>query len=178
MKWRYLAYLIPLALLLVLAAFLGAGLGQDPKLVPSPLIGKAAPQFKLQQLADPARGFEASSMKGQVWLLNVWASWCVSCREEHSLLMALHDSGRVPVYGLDYEDTRTAALTWLSDAGNPYVLTASDPNGQVGMNYGVYGVPETYVIDKRGVIRYKQIGPLTPDVLEHKILPLVAELSR
>lgn len=175
MKWHYL---IPLALLMVLAAFLGVGLTQDPKLIPSPLIGKAAPEFTLAQLAEPTRDIKTADMRGQVWLLNVWASWCVSCREEHGLLMALREDGRIPVYGLDYKDTRDAALTWLSRAGNPYVLTASDPEGQVGMNYGVYGVPETYLIDQRGVIRYKQIGPLTPDVLEHKILPLVAELVR
>lgn len=171
-------YVIPIIALLVIAVFLGVGLTQDPSLVPSPLIGRAAPPIVLPEVANPERNFDSADLRGKVWLLNVWASWCVSCRQEHPVLMALSDQAKVPLYGLDYEDTRGAALQWLAAAGNPYLLVASDPKGKVGMNFGVYGVPETYVIDKQGVIRYKQIGPLTPRIVEHTILPLMARLSQ
>lgn len=173
-----LRFLIPPLVFIVLVAVLGVGLTRDPREVPSPLIDKPAPAFAAPRLDEPAKRFEAADMRGQVWLLNVWASWCVACREEHAVLLALGDSGRVPLYGLDYKDTRTAGLNWLADSGDPYIATAVDPEGRIGMNYGVYGVPETYVIDRDGIIRYKQIGPLTPEVVQHKILPLVEELSR
>ncbi|MEZ5533785.1 MAG: DsbE family thiol:disulfide interchange protein [Steroidobacteraceae bacterium] len=171
-------YLVPIAALLAIAALLGSGLTHDPRLVPSPLVGKAAPPIVLPEVADPARTFDSANLHGKVWVLNVWASWCVSCRQEHPVLMVLRDQANLPLYGLDYKDTRDAALQWLAAAGNPYLSSASDPQGTVGMNFGVYGVPETYVIDKLGVIRYKQIGPLTPQVVDHTILPLVARLSQ
>lgn len=171
-------YLVPISALLAIAAFLGFGLTQNPSLVPSPLIGQDAPPIVLPEVANPERSFDSAKLHGKVWLLNVWASWCVSCRQEHSVLMALSGQDKVPLYGLDYEDTRDAALQWLAAAGNPYLLIANDPKGEVGMNFGVYGVPETYVIDGQGVIRYKQIGPLTPEIVEHTILPLVARLSQ
>lgn len=170
--------LIPLALFIILVGFLLVGLGHDPRTVPSPLINNAAPDFRLAQLHDPTKSFTAQEMRGQVWLLNVWASWCVSCRDEHPLLVELARSRAVPVYGLNYKDKREDALAWLTEFGNPYQLSATDTDGRIGINYGVYGVPETYLIDKEGVIRYKQIGPITPKVLEGEILPMVRDLSK
>jgi cytochrome c biogenesis protein CcmG/thiol:disulfide interchange protein DsbE len=161
----------------VLAVFLFVGLNLNPREVPSPLIDKPAPAFTLPQLHEPQKTFSPADMQGKVWLLNVWASWCVSCREEHPVLMALAQQNIVPIYGLDYKDTPAEAERWLQKGGDPYVLSVSDAEGRIGIDYGVYGVPETYVIDKQGIIRYKQIGPVTPDSLREKILPLVAELQ-
>jgi cytochrome c biogenesis protein CcmG/thiol:disulfide interchange protein DsbE len=171
-------YLIPLAIFVTLVVFLAIGLGRDPHEVPSPLINRAAPAFKLAQLQDPQQTFSAAEMQGKVWLLNVWASWCVSCRDEHPVLLELSKTGAVPIYGLNYKDKREDGIAWLQDSGNPYVLSASDSDGRVGIDYGVYGVPETYLIDRNGVIRFKQIGPVTPDVVQNKILPLVKELNK
>lgn len=171
-------FLIPLILFLVLVGFLARGLVLDPHEVPSPLVGKPAPAFELSQLANPQLKFAPAEMRGKVWLLNVWASWCVSCREEHPVLVQLAKSGLVPLYGLNYKDSREDGLRWLSQFGNPYSLSAFDGDGRVGIDYGVYGVPETYVIDKAGIIRYKQIGPVTVAVLNAKILPLVKELNQ
>ncbi|HZP92894.1 MAG TPA: DsbE family thiol:disulfide interchange protein [Burkholderiales bacterium] len=170
-------FLIPLAVFLVLVAFLAIGLSRDPHEVPSPLIDKPAPAFRLPALREPQKTVSRDDLRGQVWLLNVWASWCVSCREEHPVLVELAKSGVVPIYGLDYKDTREAALKWLAERGDPYTLSIVDADGKVGIDYGVYGVPETYVIDKQGVIRYKHIGPLTAQVLQDKILPLVRKLQ-
>jgi cytochrome c biogenesis protein CcmG/thiol:disulfide interchange protein DsbE len=175
-------YLIPLGLFLALASFLAIGLNLDPHEVPSPLVGRQAPGFTLPQLATdtaavPAR-FSPAEMRGKVWMLNVWASWCVSCRAEHPVLMDFARSGVVPLIGLDYKDGADNARQWLGQHGNPYVLSAADLDGRVGIDYGVYGVPETYLIDKAGIIRYKQIGPLTGDVLQAKILPLIKELQK
>lgn len=171
-------FILPLIVFLVLAAFLYVGLGLHPHEVPSPLIGKQAPAFNLPQLQDPTKKFSAAEMKGKVWLLNVWASWCESCRDEHPLLVALAQQNYVPIYGLDYKDKREDAELWLKKSGNPYALVASDTDGRVGIDYGVYGVPETYVIDKQGVIQYKLIGPATPQSLKETILPLVAKLEQ
>ena len=168
----------PLAVFLVLSAFLTAGLGLDPHLVPSPLIDRPAPAFRLTQLDDPDKTFTPGEMLGGVWLLNVWASWCVSCRTEHALLTALSRTGLVPIYGLGYKDLRENALAFLRSSGNPYVLSIQDTDGRVGIDYGVYGVPESYVIDRAGVIRFKQIGPITIDVIENTILPMVGRLNR
>lgn len=170
-------FIWPFVIFVLLAGFLYVGLHLNPHEVPSPLIDKPAPAFKLSQLHDPAKQFSPQDMKGQVWLLNVWASWCVSCKIEHPILLALSHKNIVPIYGLDYKDKREAGMAWLQEGGNPYVLSASDTEGRIGIDYGVYGVPETYVIDKQGVIRYKQIGPVTPQSLREKILPLVAELQ-
>jgi len=167
----------PFVLFVVLAGFLYVGLHLDPREIPSPLVGKTAPKFTLALLQEPAKQFSTEQMKGQVWLLNVWASWCVSCKEEHPVLMALAERKLVPIYGLDYKDKREDGMAWLNNGGNPYVLSMSDLEGRIGIDYGVYGVPETYVIDKQGTIQYKQIGPVTPDNLREKILPLVAELQ-
>ena len=171
-------YLVPLAAFLVLCGFLAAGLQLNPREVPSPLIDKPAPAFTLAQLHAPDRQLSSKDLVGQVWVLNVWASWCVSCRQEHPLLVELGKSGVVPIYGLNYKDQRDAALKWLDEFGNPYQASLVDADGRVGIDYGVYGVPETFVIDRDGVIRYKQIGPITPDALNNRIIPLVKQLQQ
>jgi cytochrome c biogenesis protein CcmG/thiol:disulfide interchange protein DsbE len=170
-------FLIPLGFFIVLVGFLAAGLRLDPREVPSPLINKPAPPFTLPELMDPQRTFSQKDMLGKVWLLNVWASWCVSCREEHPVLVAFSKRNIVPVYGLNYKDDRKDALAWLARLGDPYTMSIMDRDGRIGINYGVYGVPETYVIDKQGVIRYKQIGAVTPEILDAKIVPLVRKLQ-
>ena len=170
-------FLLPFGLFAVLVIFLAIGLGLKPSEVPSPLIDKPAPAFSLPQLRDANKALSHHDMQGKVWLLNVWASWCTSCREEHPLLVELSHSGIVPIYGLDYKDQRADAIAWLDRFGDPYVVTMSDADGKVGIDYGVYGVPETYVIDRNGLIRYKQIGPLTAELLRDKILPLVKALQ-
>ena len=170
-------FLIPFGLFVVVVGFLAVGLTLNPRELPSPLVGKAAPEFSLPQLHDQEKIISSNDLKGKVWLLNFWASWCGGCKEEHPVLIHLAQSGAVPVYGMDYKDQRSEALAWLKEWGNPYPIVAVDEAGRVGINYGVYGVPETYVIDKAGVIRYKQIGPLREDILEKKILPLVRELQ-
>ncbi|MDK9723999.1 MAG: DsbE family thiol:disulfide interchange protein [Sterolibacteriaceae bacterium MAG5] len=171
-------FLIPLVLFAVLVGFLAVGLNRDPREVPSPLVGKPAPAFSLPQLAAPEKSFSPEQMKGQVWVFNVWASWCVSCRQEHPLLVEFARAGVAPLIGLDYKDKREDGLRWLKQFGNPYDLSAFDADGRVGIDYGVYGVPETYVIDKQGVIRHKHIGPVTVEALEKTIIPLINELKR
>ena len=175
---KTLRYLLPLGLFLVLVGFLWTGLSRDPREVPSPLVNQAAPAFVLARLDDPAKKLRPADMKGQVWLLNVWASWCVSCRVEHPLLVALAKSNVVPVIGLNYKDTTELGRAWLAENGDPYKMSVVDADGRVGIDWGVYGVPETFVIDKSGVIRFKQIGPITPESLQQKILPLVRELQK
>jgi len=171
-------FILPFVIFVILAVFLFVGLNLDPREVPSPLVGKPAPAFVLPQLNAAGKQFSPNDMRGKVWLLNVWASWCVSCEAEHPVLMELARLNIVPIYGLDYKDKRELAMAVLQRRGDPYVLTATDTDGRVGIDYGVYGVPETYVIDKQGVIQYKQIGPVTPQNLREKILPLVAELEK
>lgn len=171
-------FILPLVIFLVLAGFLYKGLHLDPHEVPSPLIDKPAPAFNLPQLQETNKQFSPADMKGKVWLLNAWSSWCVSCKEEHPVLMDLARQNIVPIYGLDYKDKREDALMQLNQGGNPYVLSVMDREGRTGIDYGVYGVPETYVIDKQGIIRYKQIGPVNPQNLRETILPLVAELQK
>jgi cytochrome c biogenesis protein CcmG/thiol:disulfide interchange protein DsbE len=173
----------PLGRYLLLAGFgalvvlLGVGLGLNPREVPSPLINKPAPAFSLPQLHDADKTFSPADVRGKVWLLNVWASWCTSCREEHPVLVDLSRSGVLPVYGLNYKDGRDDGIAWLKRFGNPYQLSAFDAKGEVGIDYGVYGVPESYLIDKHGVIRYKLIGVLTPEILRTKVLPLAKALA-
>ena len=171
-------FAIPIVIFVALVALLGVGLKLDPREVPSPLIGKPAPHFELPQLRETTKTFTERDIRGKVWMLNVWASWCVSCREEHPVLLDLAASGTVPVYGLNYKDKREDGLAWLKGMGDPYTLSIYDFDGRVGIDYGVYAVPETYVIDKAGVIRYKRIGPLTPQIVKEKVLPLVRELER
>jgi cytochrome c biogenesis protein CcmG/thiol:disulfide interchange protein DsbE len=174
---RALRYLIPLGVFLLLCAFFAVGLMRDPREVPSPFIGKPAPAFTLQQLHQPERAFTPDDMKGKVWLLNVWASWCVSCRVEHPLLVEMARNKVIPIVGLNYKDKREDGVGWLAKHGDPYSLSAFDVEGRVGIDYGVYGVPETFVIDKQGVIRYKQIGPITPEALEKVLMPLIRKLE-
>lgn len=174
---KFLKFLLPLALFVLLAVFLARGLNLNPREVPSPLIGKPAPAFALPLLATPDQQLTREQMLGQVWVLNVWASWCVPCRAEHPLLVALAAKKLAPVVGLNYKDKADAAQTFLTRLGDPFKATVVDADGRVAIDYGVYGVPETFVIDKQGVIRLKHIGPLTPDVVQDKIEPLLRQLN-
>jgi cytochrome c biogenesis protein CcmG/thiol:disulfide interchange protein DsbE len=171
-------FLLPFGFFIALVLFLGVGLRLNPREIPSPFIGKPAPAFKLTQLHEPGKTISPPDMAGKVWLLNVWASWCVSCRQEHPVLMDLARQGVVPILGLNYKDAREAGTGWLRQFGNPYTVSAFDSDGRVGIDYGVYGVPETFVIDKQGVIRMKHIGPVTTEVVNDKLLPLIKELNR
>jgi cytochrome c biogenesis protein CcmG, thiol:disulfide interchange protein DsbE len=172
-----LRFIIPLGLFALLVFFLWRGLRLDPREVPSPLIDKPAPAFTLTRLDDEQRNIRRDDLLGQVWMLNVWASWCVACREEHPTLMAFSRTKTVPVIGLNYKDQRAEGLAWLTQFGNPYDASAFDQTGRVGIDFGVYGVPETFVIDKKGMVRFKHIGPLTPKVLQDRIVPLLKELN-
>ena len=184
-------YLIPLAIFLVLVGFLAAGLKLNPREVPSPLIGRAAPAFTAPYLIDPAakpnaearedlatKEFTPQELMGKVWVMNVWASWCAPCREEHPLLLALQRQQVAPMVGLNYKDQAPQALNLLQRYGNPYSVSITDTDGRIGLDYGVYGVPETYVVDKQGVIRLKHTGALTADDVQRKLLPLIAELNK
>lgn len=171
-------FLLPLGVFAALVLFLAVGLRLNPREIPSPFIGKPAPLFKLTQLHDPDKTISPQDMLGQVWMLNVWASWCAACRQEHPALMDFAKQGLVPLIGLNYKDGREDGIGMLREGGNPYKVSAFDAKGRVGIDYGVYGVPETFLIDKRGVIRMKHIGPLTPEVINDKILPLIKELNR
>jgi len=191
-------FLLPLVLFLGLVIFLAVGLQRDPKEIPSPLVGKAAPAFKLFTLAPNGQTFEPKDMQGRVWILNVWATWCVGCQVEHPLLVEFSKQKNVPIVGLNYKEiqpqdeppgvmmtpedklvlARQRSEKWLLERGNPYVVTAFDMDGRVGIDYGVYGIPETYVIDQKGVIRYKLVGTMTPEILLKKIVPLVTELQK
>jgi len=170
-------FLIPLGVFGVLFAFLLVGLGLNPREVPSPLIGKPAPAFQRNQLHAPEKTLGRKDLLGQVWILNVWASWCVACREEHPLLVDFAKRKVAPIVGLNYKDGRDDARRWLARFGDPYTASISDTQGKVGIDFGVYGVPETFVIDKQGVIRFKQIGPVTPEVLRERIEPLLRQLQ-
>jgi cytochrome c biogenesis protein CcmG/thiol:disulfide interchange protein DsbE len=189
-------FLWPLVIFGLLVGFLAAGLKHDPSEVPSPLIGKPAPAFSLPQLAG-AGEFSPQQMRGKVWLLNVWSTWCVSCRAEHAYLVEVARQSGIPIVGLNYKEVRgdteidaskmapadelqlvrQRANAWIAEHGNPYQLSALDLDGRVGIDYGVYGVPETYLIDREGIIRYKQIGPVTPEAMQTKILPLMQKLN-
>ncbi len=191
-------FLWPLIGFVVLVALLAVGLNLNPREVPSPLVGRPAPGFSLARLDASGQSFSPQEMLGKVWLLNVWASWCVSCRQEHPVLVELARRGTVPLVGLNYKEVRgdggidseklapadekemvrARAADWLARHGDPYALSVLDIDGRVGIDYGVYGVPETYVIDKAGIIRLKHIGPLTADILAHRIQPLLTELAR
>jgi cytochrome c biogenesis protein CcmG/thiol:disulfide interchange protein DsbE len=170
--------LIPLGLFIILVVFLAIGLTRDPSEVPSPLIGKPAPAFTAPRLHTPEQQFAAKDMLGKVWLLNVWASWCVACRQEHPVLMEFAKTRTLPVIGLDYKDQAADGLKWLARFGDPYDLSVTDRDGRIGIDFGVYGVPETFLIDKAGMIRYKHIGPVSEESLRDKILPLARELQQ
>ena len=176
-RWRLAGYL-PLAVFFVMAVILGIGLTLNPREVPSPLIGKPVPEFSLPPVKGRKLGLSSADLKGQVALVNVFASWCVACREEHPVLLALSKQGIVPIHGLNYKDKPDDAQAWLDALGDPYTRTGADISGRVGIDWGVYGVPETFVVDRNGVIAYKQIGPITPKALEDTILPLVRKLQQ
>ncbi|MEC5398390.1 DsbE family thiol:disulfide interchange protein [Uliginosibacterium sp. H1] len=170
-------FAVPLALFLGLAVFFAIGLTHDPREIPSPLIDKPAPDFTLPQLHAQDRTLSLADMKGKVWLLNVWASWCAACREEHPLLVAMSKAKLVPIIGLDYKDQTPDALAWLQEHGDPYDVSIVDAEGRVGINFGVYGVPETFLIDQQGRIRFKHIGPLTRKVVDETLLPQIKALQ-
>ena len=170
-------FILPFVVFMIMAAFMYVGLSLNPREVPSPLVGKEAPAFTLPQLHEPSKQFSPQDMKGKVWLFNVWASWCTACEGEHPLFMELARQNIVPIYGMDYKDKREDGEAWLRRHGNPYALVVSDIEGRVGIDYGVYGVPETYLIDKQGVIRHKQIGAVTPEILDKTLIPLIKELQ-
>jgi cytochrome c biogenesis protein CcmG/thiol:disulfide interchange protein DsbE len=174
---RHLLFILPLLLFLGLAAAFIAGLGRDPRAVPSALIGKPVPEFALPALLNDRPGLATADLKGGVVLVNVFASWCVPCRVEHPLLMGLAKKG-VEFDGIDYKDDPEDAKLWLTNLGNPYKHLGTDSAGAVGIDWGVYGVPETFVIDRAGIIRFKQVGPLSADVIDDTIMPLVSELSK
>jgi len=174
---KRVGFLIPLFVFVALAVVLAVGLNRDPREVPSPLIDKPAPAFQLTRLEDPNASIALADLRGKVWMLNVWASWCVACREEHPLLVAFSKKNLLPIYGLDYKDQRDDGMDWLTKMGNPYQASLFDGEGRVGIDFGVYGVPETFIIDKTGTIRMKHIGPLTPDVIATEIEPLLKKLN-
>lgn len=171
-------FLLPLAVFLALAAALAAGLRHDPRELPSAMVGKPAPALRLPVLAPPGQTLGAADLRGKVWLLNVWASWCTACRTEHPVLVDFAGKSAVPLVGLNYKDQPDAARDWLRRMGDPYLTSLVDADGRAGIDLGVYGVPETYVIDRAGVVRFRQVGPITPQVLERKILPLLRTLER
>ena len=171
-------FLIPLILFIVMVAFLAVGLKLDPREVPSPFIGKPTPPLNQPQMADPGKSFSNANLQGQVSLLNVWASWCVSCKQEHPFLLKLAKQNILPIYGLDYKDEREAGMEWLNRLGNPYTVSVFDADGKVGIEWGVYGVPETFVIDKQGVIRHKHTGPITEESWQKTLLPLIIQLQK
>jgi cytochrome c biogenesis protein CcmG/thiol:disulfide interchange protein DsbE len=171
------AWTLPLGAFALIVGFLAVGLNLKKEELPSPLIGKSAPAFVLPRVDDAARTFTPADLRGKAWLLNVWASWCGPCRTEHPVLVEFSRQANVPIVGLNYTDKREDSSKWLAEFGNPYLAAVFDGDGRVGMDYGVYGVPETYVIDRRGTIRYKHIGPLTRKVIDEKLLPLLKELN-
>ena len=177
MNKRGWIFLIPAAVFGLLAAGFYAGLGIDPNVLPSPLIDHPAPRFALPPLQGEAQGFSSADLKGHVSLVNAFASWCAPCRAEHPVLNALAHTGRVPIFGIDYKDKEELARAWIAELGNPYTRIGAD-DGRVGIDWGVYGVPETFIVDKDGRIRYKHVGPLTEADVERTIMPLVARLER
>ncbi|MFT3802770.1 MAG: DsbE family thiol:disulfide interchange protein [Burkholderiaceae bacterium] len=174
---RWLKFVLPLIVFAAIGLFLYRGLDRDPRELPSPLIGKPAPAFSLPLLRDPQTNWSPQAMHGRVWLLNVWGSWCTACHVEHPVLLELARSKAVPIVGLAWKDMLDNSTAWLARLGDPYELTVSDFTGKVAIDYGVYGAPETFLIDRQGVIRYKHVGPLTPELLERTLLPKVRELQ-
>jgi cytochrome c biogenesis protein CcmG, thiol:disulfide interchange protein DsbE len=168
---------IPLVFFLVLVGFFAKGLFLNPREVPSPFIGKPAPEFTLPVVGDPNTTFSPADLKGKVWVMNVWAPWCVSCRQEHGLLMALARTQSTPIVGLNWKDKAREAEALLAQSGNPYYAVPEDLSGKVGIDYGVTGTPETYVIDREGIVRMKHVGPISPDIWKDKFEPKLKELG-
>jgi cytochrome c biogenesis protein CcmG/thiol:disulfide interchange protein DsbE len=173
---KALRFILPLAIFLLIVFFLWRGLALNPREVPSPLIGKPVPAFDVPVLGDPSQTLSAADLRGTVYLLNVWGSWCVSCRDEHPVLVEFAKRGTIPLYGLNWRDKREDAIAWLQRFGDPYVVSGVDREGRVAIDFGVYGAPETYLVDREGIIRFKQTGPLTWKVIEERIAPLAAKL--
>ncbi len=169
-------YLLPLGLFVVLMVFFFYGLGLNPRLIPSPLIGQPTPEFALPKLSNPDELFKQTNLKGEVSLLNIWATWCTSCRQEHPVLMKIAKSNEVPIYGLYYKDVPELGVNWLKKYGNPYRENAVDEDGKVGIEWGAYGTPETFVIDQQGIIRHKHVGPISWHEWETELLPLINAL--
>lgn len=174
---RSIASFTPLLLFLGLAVLFGIGLTLNPREVPSPLIGKPVPEFRLEPVKGRTLGLASNDLRGEVSIVNVFASWCTACREEHPLWMQLKADGSVPLHGLNYKDRPDDAARWLEELGDPFTRTGADLDGRVGIDWGVYGVPETFVVDKRGLIRHKVIGAITRKTLDEKVLPLVRTLQ-
>jgi len=170
-------YVIPAVLFAVLVGFLYVGLDLNPREVPSPFIGKTAPAFELPELGNSERKLTPEDMKGQVWLLNVWATWCPGCRQEHDTLLRLSQQNIAPIIGFDYKDEPDKALAWLRQLGNPYLLVVEDLDGRAAIDWGVYGAPETFIIDAAGIVRYKFIGPLNDAAVAQDIVPWIEKLK-
>lgn len=173
-----LKFLIPLLLFITLIVFLAIGLTNDPRYIPSPLMEKPAPEFTLPRLYAPTATFSPALLKGKVWLLNAWTSDCVGCRQEHPHLLELASQNIVSLVGLNYRDSTQLAKSLLDKTGNPYRIVVTDTKGSVGIDYGVYAVPETFLIDRKGIIRYKYIGPLGPDEIYGNLVPLIKKLKQ
>jgi len=173
-----LGFLVPLLVFMALVVILGIGLTLDPRKVPSPLIGKPVPEFSLPPVKGRTLGLASADLKGEVSLVNVFASWCVPCRQEHPLFVELKAKGVVPIHGINYKDQPDAAARWLDELGDPYTRTGADLDGRVSIDWGVYGVPETFLVDREGRIAYKHIGPLTPQIMSEKLMPLIERLRR
>lgn len=169
--------IIPLLVFILLVVFLYTGLSLNPREIPSPLVGKPVPQFRLPQLSEPQGSFASEDLKGKVSMVNAWASWCVTCRSEHELLMRLKERD-VPIYGINYKDARDDALGYLKRLGNPYIKNGHDLNGRVGIDFGVIATPETFIVDKKGIIRYKHTGALTAEVWNDTLAPLMSRLQQ
>lgn len=173
----YLKFALPALVLLALIGLFAKGLFINPTIVASPLIGKPAPAFSLPALKDPQQTLTQATFQGQVYLLNVWGSWCVACRDEHQALLDFAAQHVLPIYGLDYKDERSAAQDMLAKQGDPYTAVAFDASGDVGINWGVYGAPETFLVDKQGVIRHKYIGPLSGSIIRDDLMPRIRALQ-
>ena len=170
--WRYA---VPVAVFAVLAAFFYRGLNLNPRFVPSPMVGKPSPEFSLPSLEDPTINIGSEEMRGQLHLMNVWGTWCVECRYEHPFLLEISKTSGVPIYGYNLKDDRQSAQRWLESLGDPYVATATDEDGHVAIDWGIYGAPETFLIDRDGTILFKHISPLTPTVWQRDFLPIIRE---
>ena len=173
-----LPYLVPVGVVLLIALALAYGLTRDPRILPSVLIGKAVPEFALPPVEGRTLGLSNTDLVGEVSLVNVFASWCVACRYEHPVFMWLKEEGKVPIHGINYKDRPADAAKWLDDLGDPYTRTGADRDGRVAIDWGVYGVPETFVIDRAGRIAFKQVGPITPEIYRDKIAPLIEALRK
>jgi cytochrome c biogenesis protein CcmG/thiol:disulfide interchange protein DsbE len=170
--WKFL---LPLSVGLVLIAMFFFGLQQDPSRIPSPLLEKPAPQFSLQSLQDPTVMVGSANYANQMVLVNIWATWCPGCRQEHGFLLELANEGAIPIFGLNWRDNRPDALQWLQALGDPYVASAYDVDGRVGIDWGAYGAPETFLVDKNGIVIYKHIAPLTREIWERDFVPLIEQ---